>query len=259
MMPTWKALAGNCRVEQPCEAVFFDFGYTLAFNNRHFVDSLRCAVAAAGIEVNAEALRGAVRRADRELRPERLLARGDRAYHAFRVRYYAYVLGLLGVPDPEDATARWLQDVIDLYHGVYLKPETRTILPVLTQAGLTLGVVSNFSHALPGILKALGIRDFFDFVTYSDDVGYDKPSPRIFEDALSKAGGIPPARILHVGDSYGDDVLGARNVGITGVLLETDGTEAEADCPRIRNLLELADLLGLPHPLTPPAQRAERG
>ena len=54
------------------------------------------------------------------------------------------------------------------------------------------------------------------------DVGTLKPSPVPFM-AISQRSGVPPGRILFVGDSYEKDVLGAQAVGMTGVLLLRDG------------------------------------
>jgi FMN phosphatase YigB (HAD superfamily) len=54
------------------------------------------------------------------------------------------------------------------------------------------------------------------------DVGTLKPSPVPFM-AISQRAGVPPGRILFVGDSYEKDVLGAQAVGMTGALLLRDG------------------------------------
>jgi putative hydrolase of the HAD superfamily len=50
---------------------------------------------------------------------------------------------------------------------------------------------------------------------------------------------------LHIGDSYVQDVLGARAVGITPILLDREGklTESHVDCLLIHSLHELLDLL----------------
>jgi putative hydrolase of the HAD superfamily len=72
--------------------------------------------------------------------------------------------------------------------------------------------------------------------------GVEKPDPRLFELALEQAGGRPETT-LHVGDFYWIDVQGARAAGLRAVLLDSAGLYPEADCPRIRSLGELPDLL----------------
>jgi putative hydrolase of the HAD superfamily len=47
----------------------------------------------------------------------------------------------------------------------------------------------------------------------------------------------------HVGDSYQDDVLGARAAGLRAVLLDRKGERAGADCHRISNLRDLLPLI----------------
>ncbi len=49
-------------------------------------------------------------------------------------------------------------------------------------------------------------------VIISEEVGALKPQPRLFSHAATKAG-LPPGKILYVGDSYSSDVLGATRAG----------------------------------------------
>jgi putative hydrolase of the HAD superfamily len=75
-------------------------------------------------------------------------------------------------------------------------------------------------------------------------VGADKPKPPIFLKALELAK-VKPEAALHIGDQHQNDVLGARGVGIMGILLDRDNLSPEiTDCPRIKSLTEIADYLG---------------
>ena len=55
---------------------------------------------------------------------------------------------------------------------------------------------------------------------------------------------VSASQAIHVGDSYEADVVGARNVGITPVLIDREGLYPTADCHRINNLLLLLEMLG---------------
>ena len=55
---------------------------------------------------------------------------------------------------------------------------------------------------------------------------------------------VTPDRALHVGDFYSIDVVGARGVGITPVMLDARGLSSDRDVLRVASLTELADLLG---------------
>jgi putative hydrolase of the HAD superfamily len=59
----------------------------------------------------------------------------------------------------------------------------------------------------------LGISGFWDAVLCSERCGALKPDPCSFE-ALAAALGLPPEKILYVGNSYRYDVLGARRIGM---------------------------------------------
>ncbi len=59
--------------------------------------------------------------------------------------------------------------------------------------------------------------DLFDHWSFSDDVGYYKPAPEIFEHALAGLGGPAPAQVAHVGDLRRTDVGGAQAMGMIAV------------------------------------------
>jgi HAD superfamily hydrolase (TIGR01549 family) len=64
-------------------------------------------------------------------------------------------------------------------------------------------------------------------VVCSADVGYRKPHRLMFEAALEGLG-LGPDDVIMVGDSFENDVLGAKAIGITGVL-KLNGREATAE------------------------------
>jgi putative hydrolase of the HAD superfamily len=92
-------------------------------------------------------------------------------------------------------------------------------LRVLSARGIRLGIVSNTGRTPGAVLRRIlahhDMLRYFDAVAiaYSDEVGFRKPDPRIFERSLN-ALGVEPARALHVGDNPDADVLGARRLGM---------------------------------------------
>lgn len=235
------------------KAVFFDFGDTLAHNNIGFKEALCLVLRSAGIPADREQVREAVIMADRELREEHRLSRDPEAYHTCRQHYYHRVLELLGTGGDREALSAHVHGIIGMYQGTWLNPEARYTLEILRRERYILGIVSNFSHMLPGILRDTGIYDLFHAVTYSDEVGVEKPESAIFRDALAKAG-AEPCHAIHIGDSYDADVIGARGAGITPVWLIKKPPE-HGDCLWIGNLMELLDLLGITHQYSPPTGR----
>ena len=120
-----------------------------------------------------------------------------------------------------------------------LYPETVTTLQALEQRGLELGIVSNFDSRLYEILVGLGIDRFFDSVTISSVAGAAKPSPHIFQRALTKHGAAA-SEALHVGDSLREDAQGAAAAGLKALLLQRQSEPAPlSGVESIRTLTEI--------------------
>jgi putative hydrolase of the HAD superfamily len=88
----------------------------------------------------------------------------------------------------------------------------------LHERGLTIGVISNFDHRLYRILEGLGLRRWLNSITISSEIGFAKPSAKLFEAALGRHQ-LRPAEAVHVGDSEHLDRAGALSAGMRAVLL----------------------------------------
>jgi 2-haloacid dehalogenase/putative hydrolase of the HAD superfamily len=88
-------------------------------------------------------------------------------------------------------------------------PESRR---VLARCPVPICLVSNIDTAdLQQALAHVGLS--FAAIVTSEDCRAYKPHPAPFERALSLLG-LPPSHALHVGDSWGSDVVGAQAAGI---------------------------------------------
>ena len=58
-----------------------------------------------------------------------------------------------------------------------------------------------------------GLRDCFAHIVLSEEVGCQKPNPRIFEEAL-RMNGLQAEDVVMIGDSWSSDIQGAINAGI---------------------------------------------
>jgi putative hydrolase of the HAD superfamily len=88
------------------------------------------------------------------------------------------------------------------------------------------GCISNFDERLHLILENLGIKDQFDFVLTSREVGSPKPNRKIFDEALKKAG-CDAKDAVHVGDTFANDVVGAAEAGWHPIFVPTGLDEFE--------------------------------
>jgi putative hydrolase of the HAD superfamily len=150
-------------------------------------------------------------------------------------------------PRPDDGRTWWREVVIrtlenagvdvepfdDFFDAVYqeftlpgvwrLELGALELLQDLRRAGFRLGIISNFDLRLHQILKHVGVLDLFEQIVVSSQVGAEKPSPRIFEEALRRFA-VAPAELLHVGDEEKADGEGARALGIQAFILGFAGS-----------------------------------
>ncbi|MFD3454260.1 HAD family hydrolase [Streptomyces sp. NPDC058691] len=121
-------------------------------------------------------------------------------------------------------------------------PDVLPALDALTP-GYRHGLLSNSATAhQERKLARLGLRDRFEFLLCSQELGYAKPAPEAFL-AACEALGLPPAEVAYVGDKADTDARGANAAGLHGVWLDRTGTVTASDLRRITGLAQLPALL----------------
>ena len=121
-------------------------------------------------------------------------------------------------------------------------PDVPQALQELKSAGFSLAVLSNRSKPYVDQLENLSLASYFDFAMHAGEVGGWKPDVFIFERAAERMG-IRPEQSLYVGDNYYADVVGASRAGMKPVLVDPEGLFPEADCPIIRKIGDLPELI----------------
>ena len=175
------------------------------------------------------------------LQGERELVHDQEVWLAFTEQI---VLGMGGDADRARACAVDMVAEWERHENFALYEDALPTLDALRGHGLSIGLVTN------------GQRDLDEFVAHhhlevdvavgSKAHGRIKPDPSIFLAALA-ALGVEPAEAAMVGDSYEDDIEGARALGMHAILLDRDGRHADAT-DRIDTLLALPAALGLGPP-----------
>ncbi len=143
--------------------------------------------------------------------------------------------GLMPAP-PSRALFRELYERFSQPQAWHVFEDVLPALRTLSSRGFKLGVISNWDRRLGPLLRRLVLREFFDVVVVSCNVGSAKPSPAIFRCAADRLA-LPREAILHVGDSLEMDLHGAQRAGLQAVLL-CRGTRVSA-AGQIRSLAEL--------------------
>lgn len=122
-------------------------------------------------------------------------------------------------------------------------PEVHEVLKNLKKRDLKLVIISNWQRGLKYFCQELGIFGYFNELVVSSEIGYQKPDPGIFREAIKRLL-LEPEQILHVGDSIIDDIQGAGSVGFNVVLLDrTNEVELKSeDVTKIETLHQLENV-----------------
>ena len=124
-------------------------------------------------------------------------------------------------------------------------PEAAATLRALREAGLAIGVCSNWGWELNAFLDQVGLLYLVDSATTSARAGTRKPHPDIYVRA-AEALGADPTDIVFVGDSWEPDVRGPRRMGMTAVHLWRDGERRGQVAPTLQaGDHRVADLRGV--------------
>ncbi len=129
----------------------------------------------------------------------------------------------LGFPDIERTEAQKIFEAlrVRIPESRHLFDDILPTLGELQRRGFLLGVVTNRWHGGEPFLEdleAMGLLDYFDanHMAISADLGIRKPNPAIFQHALD-ALRVPAEEAAMVGDSFGADVVGAKQLNIFAV------------------------------------------
>jgi putative hydrolase of the HAD superfamily len=226
-------MSAICAISFDADGTLWDFEkvmrHSLAFARE---DLLR----ATGLEPDALSIEAMI-----EIRNRTAEELRGRVTNLEAVRLEAFRRTLASVGYPDDALAERLNAVY-LRHRFEDAELFDDVLPTLDalQGRFRLGIVSN-GNSYP---ERCGLGGRFEFVVLSQDHGVEKPDPRLFEVALRLVG-CAPGQLLHVGDSYASDVVGARLAGVRSVWLNRDGSEHAGGVQPDFEIRDLRELIGI--------------
>ncbi len=130
-------------------------------------------------------------------------------------------------------------------------PEAAATLRSLRQAGLTVGVCSNWGWELNAYLAQVGLLPLVDSSVTSARAGARKPHPNIYLTSVESLG-VLTGDVVFVGDSWEPDVRGPRRLGMSSVHVcraaerqGYDAPELEHGDHRIGDLTGVLEIVGL--------------
>lgn len=171
---------------------------------------------------------------------------GESTSREIRVKRFVLLLAELGQElDPEPVAAFYVDR---LGEAAFMVEGARGLLDRLHHR-VPLGLVTNGIGAVQrSRLARSGIGDYFGAIVISDEIGVQKPDPRVFEIALDRVGATPDDRAIMIGDGLHSDMKGAIAAGIESCWFNLRGKPSEPEINptyTISSLDEAYAVLGL--------------
>ncbi len=126
---------------------------------------------------------------------------------------------------PFEVSADQKEKLIEIRNSRYKKaltdihPDILSTLDRIKQAGVKICLISNADIIDKKYWGISPLKDYFDDVIFSCDVGIVKPDKEIYRMAMDRLG-VSPAHSIFIGDGGSDELAGAKIVGMTTVLTE---------------------------------------
>jgi len=222
------------------EAVLFDVDFTIARPGPELgPEGYRRLGARFGLDLDPSRYAEAREQAVEGLRRHPELEHDEEIWVAFTERI---IRGMGGDASSAHDCAVEMTKAWEHAHHFELYEDALPVLAELRAHGLKLGLVSNTGRDLDAFVAHHRLD--VDAAIGSGAFGRTKPHPSIFEAVLERIE-VEPADAAMVGDSFEDDVEGARAAGIErAFLLDRDGRYPELE-PRLPDLYALPAALGL--------------
>ncbi|NBW41113.1 HAD family hydrolase [bacterium] len=140
-------------------------------------------------------------------------ARDDHVWQEF----LSNVMHDVGVRTPSDEL------LADIY-GAFAKASSRQLLPYAEQLlealspHVALGILTNNDRRIHQLIPELGLAKYFQHIFCASDIGYKKPSHKVFM-GITEQLGITTREILYIGDCPKNDVAGAVNADWNAIWL----------------------------------------
>jgi HAD superfamily hydrolase (TIGR01549 family) len=237
---------------QAIRAIFFDAGFTLIRPYPSIPEMVAQIGAREGLTLDPAAIKVYQAQAQSHFAGARHVLAAtwadNAAINAAWAEYFTELFAPFMPASQPDLLERCVAEALAMFdrHTAWqVFPEVMPTLATL-RGRYTLGVISDWGVALGAILRDHDLSPYFDFLVVSATSRRAKPDPALFTLALERANALGQYT-LYIGDTYVQDILGARAAGIHPILIDRRQVydPAQLDCPVIHTLDELLPLLDL--------------
>ncbi len=232
------------RINNKKKGIFFDFGDTLASTDPPFIIRIAMSMREAGLDISNREFEVKYVEADYKLYLKYKI-RGGMTPEDYRNWFLPLLYESLPIEaDIEDFRQNVRAAMSKIEFTRVAMPGALDLLDNLKSRGYKLGVISNNDGYTESKCEEVGINGYFDFMLDSTRLDMIKPDPRIFNHALTQSG-LSPEEVIHVGDMYGSDVMGANNAGLDAVWVNSRNVDnlSVKEVKQVNNLAELISIL----------------
>jgi putative hydrolase of the HAD superfamily len=143
--------------------------------------------------------------------------RGEIDKHAVRYGRFYDLFSAYGITDHIQFSEQFADKYLELAPTKKnIFPYTHEVLTYLRTKYKIHLITNGFKEVLAVKMAHTGLHDYFDVITCSEDVGVNKPHPKIFQCALENAGALASESLM-IGDSFEADIEGAEKSGIKAI------------------------------------------
>lgn len=118
-------------------------------------------------------------------------------------------------------TEMFLRNIEQEIDQASLFPDTIEHLEMIKSHGLKTGLISNLATPYKQLVYDLGLEKYFDTITFSCDIGLQKPQQEIYFKTLQELQ-VNPQNTIMIGDSERNDYIAPRKLGIQAYHLQRD-------------------------------------
>ena len=139
-------------------------------------------------------------------------------------------------------------EMVELYWSTMLEnlrpyDEVFDVISTLKSHKIRIGVGSDMTTYIQfKKLEKMNILQFIDFIVTSEEAGEEKPSAKIFQLCLDKAG-CSKSECLFVGDDLRKDYEGAKNFGMSALLVNRKNNQLSGDIQQISSLTQILEII----------------
>ncbi len=164
-----------------------------------------------------------------------LLKSDEKEYEYLYSKLNANALHYAGLPSEKSNVALEIGkeiflSILDNPKYWQILPDVTTFLENLIKMGKKIALVSNWNSSMKAFVEKSPLNIYFSNIYSGTQLQNKKPNPYIFEQAI-KDFEINKDEVVHIGNSYIDDIVGAKNASIKAILFDNNRDYLNSEIP----------------------------